>query len=278
ATIDLPPGEYRGIAASGDGTQIFVSQSSERKILKFTGDPSAGYAADPTFDLTLDPSDVGTNDLGTFRPTFLGLGFMDDPGLLFAATDSIFAPGSSEGAYPYGRIYVIDATSGASLDTIDVAQWNFDHAGVFDSGSSDGRWGGFTSTYDVDIEPSENAVYSQTYYGWQVEKWVFDGDLGTIVSVEQIVDTVPTTFDLKQNYPNPFNPSTTIEFDLRQTGHVTLSIYNLLGQKVATLVDEQLTPGSYKTTFDASRLTSGVYFYTLKAGSFRATKKMVLTK
>ena len=255
-----------------------MSQSSERKILRFSGGPASGYASDNAFDLTLDTSDIGTNEGGTFTPTFLGLGYLDNPGILFAAVDTLFSLGEADGGYTYGRIYVIDGATGANVDTIDVAQWNFDHAGDYSTGSSNGLWSGFTSTYDVEVESTEGALYSQSYYGWQVEKWVFDGDLSTVVSVEQIADLLPESFQLKQNYPNPFNPSTTIEFDLLNNGHVTLSVYNVLGRRVATLIDERLTTGAYKTNFDASPFPNGVYYYTLETGSFKSTKKMILLK
>lgn len=277
ATIDLPPGQYRGITASADGSQVFVSQSSERKLLKFTGSPSSGYTPDASFDLTLSPADDGGPDVGT--STFLGLAYLDEPGVVFAAIDT-FRLTYSDFDDAYGRIYVIDGATGANVDTIDIAQWNFDHTGGdYSTGSSAGLYSGFASVYDIDVSPTEdNILYSQSYFGWSVEKWVFDGDLSTIVSVERIAEVIPEHFNLKQNYPNPFNPSTTIEFDVQRAEHITLSIYNLLGQRVATLVNERLNPGSYKATFDASGFTSGVLFYSLEAGNFKATKRMILTK
>ncbi|HEX9652462.1 MAG TPA: T9SS type A sorting domain-containing protein, partial [bacterium] len=164
----------------------------------------------------------------------------------------------------------------------DVAEWNFAHAGSYSSrgsGPGIGLWSGYTSTYDADVNSEEpNIIYSQSYYSWTIEKWVFDGDLGTLVSVERIAENTPEHFTLKQNYPNPFNPSTTIEFEIQRTEHVELSIYSVLGQRVATLVNERLSPGSYKATFDASGLTSGIFFYRLEAGSFKEVKKMILTK
>jgi hypothetical protein len=89
---------------------------------------------------------------------------------------------------------------------------------------------------------------------------------------------VPITFSLGQNYPNPFNPSTTITFTAPKTGHVTLKVFNTLGQVVATLVDGEYTAGTHEVRFDASVLSSGVYFYTLKSNDFSATKKMMLVK
>ncbi len=88
----------------------------------------------------------------------------------------------------------------------------------------------------------------------------------------------PVSYSLSQNYPNPFNPSTKINFSVQTTGLVTLKIYNILGQEVKTLVNYELKPGSYSAVFDASRLSSGVYFYTIHAGDFVQSKKMMLLK
>ncbi|MBI4534947.1 MAG: T9SS type A sorting domain-containing protein, partial [Ignavibacteriae bacterium] len=90
--------------------------------------------------------------------------------------------------------------------------------------------------------------------------------------------SIPTEFALFQNYPNPFNPSTTIEFWLPKESNTTLEIYNLLGQKIATLVNEVRAPGTYKERFDASGLASGVYLYRLRAGEFVQTRKLLLLR
>ncbi|MCX7762321.1 MAG: DUF4623 domain-containing protein [Candidatus Kryptonium sp.] len=91
-------------------------------------------------------------------------------------------------------------------------------------------------------------------------------------------DEVPLTYALYQNYPNPFNPITTIKYSIPRTEKVTLKIYNILGQEVATLIDEEQKAGVYEFKFDASNLASGVYFYRLTAGSFVDVKKMMLVK
>jgi hypothetical protein len=95
--------------------------------------------------------------------------------------------------------------------------------------------------------------------------------------------TVPLDWSLSQNYPNPFNPSTTIRFSLPSSGYVTLDVYNILGQKVRTLVDENLTAGYKQIFWDGTNqqgqpVSSGIYFYRLKTDSFSETKKMVLMK
>lgn len=85
-------------------------------------------------------------------------------------------------------------------------------------------------------------------------------------------------FALSQNYPNPFNPTTYISFSIPEANHVMLKVYNILGQEVATLVNKEMAAGPYKVNFDASQLASGVYIYTISAGDFSASKKMMLLK
>jgi len=90
--------------------------------------------------------------------------------------------------------------------------------------------------------------------------------------------TQPDQFSLQQNYPNPFNPVTTIQFSILQRNNVTLKVYDVLGNEVATLVNEERDRGVYSVDFDASRLASGLYLYRIQAGSFVETKKMILIK
>ena len=98
--------------------------------------------------------------------------------------------------------------------------------------------------------------------------------------VTSIEDTklVPTEFSLEQNYPNPFNPSTRIQYQVSSISQVTLKVYDVLGNEVATLVNEEKPAGNYEVEFDATGLSSGIYLYRLNAGSFSKIKKMVLTK
>ena len=92
------------------------------------------------------------------------------------------------------------------------------------------------------------------------------------------IDNLPNSYSLSQNYPNPFNPTTNINFTLQKASNVTLAVYNVLGQKVATLVNTFMHQGSYTFQFDASKLASGVYFYRIDAGNFTSSKKMILMK
>jgi photosystem II stability/assembly factor-like uncharacterized protein len=116
--------------------------------------------------------------------------------------------------------------------------------------------------------------------------YVFIGTAGTGVwvykysTITGIIEekNIPEQFSLIQNYPNPFNPSTSIKFSLPNAGRVQLKIYNLLGKEVSELINEEKPAGNYEIKFDGSKLPSGVYFYTISAGNFRQTKKMILAK
>ena len=109
---------------------------------------------------------------------------------------------------------------------------------------------------------------------------IIDGDtLGTLVNVEkEIITTKPSDFALSQNYPNPFNPSTTIKYQIPNDGMVSLRIYDVTGQEVKTLVNQAQSRGRYEVNFDASNLSSGVYFYRIQSGSFTKSMKMIILK
>ena len=126
----------------------------------------------------------------------------------------------------------------------------------------------------------------------------FDGKITTIFTGNNFVDitnlsnhsttgvkddgnseSIPQDFNLSQNYPNPFNPNTTIEFEIKEDAKVKLTVYNILGEEVAELVNGDINMGTHKVDFNAANLASGVYVYRLEAGSkFAETKKMVLMK
>ncbi|MBE0572647.1 MAG: M28 family peptidase [Ignavibacteriaceae bacterium] len=116
----------------------------------------------------------------------------------------------------------------------------------------------------------------------QADGWYVD-DINIVAFEFVPTGTDPITevvkdYSLEQNYPNPFNPTTEIEFLISEAGQTTLKVFDVLGNEVSILVNEQKAAGKYKLTFDASGLPSGVYFYTLQSGSFVSTKKMILLK
>ena len=106
--------------------------------------------------------------------------------------------------------------------------------------------------------------------------WILKTVNSIVVGVDD--EVVLNEYSLEQNYPNPFNPNTTISFNLAKSGLTTLKIYDAIGNQITILVDGNLEAGWHKIDFDASKLTSGIYFYTLNSGSFTETKKMTLLK
>lgn len=100
----------------------------------------------------------------------------------------------------------------------------------------------------------------------------------TAVKEPTDANVIPSEFKIDQNYPNPFNPSTNIRYQLPSNSFVTIKVYDILGKEVATLVRGNESAGTHNVNFDASKLTSGVYIYTLNAGSFVQSKKMMLLK
>ncbi|MFW6347114.1 MAG: T9SS type A sorting domain-containing protein, partial [Cyclonatronaceae bacterium] len=102
--------------------------------------------------------------------------------------------------------------------------------------------------------------------------------LGTPVNIDDEPLNLPTQVQLRQNYPNPFNPSTTITFGLPETGEVRLEVFNINGQRVASLINGRMSSGYHNVRFDAANLASGVYLYRLEAAGQVRTEKMTLIK
>jgi hypothetical protein len=133
----------------------------------------------------------------------------------------------------------------------------------------------------VDFTYSNGAlVSSDGYHMGDLYHWYPDEYAQWLLTDVKEVETdyIPNEFALEQNYPNPFNPTTNILFSIPQSGLVTLKVYNVLGQEIANLVNQELKAGVHKVDFDASNLTSGVYFYTMESGDFVQTQKMLLLK
>ncbi len=148
------------------------------------------------------------------------------------------------------------------------------------------NWGLPSNGGSNDNEASTGVLHSMTLTkdilsALAVDEWanMSPTDLDSIVTdVEELPLPVPTIYSLEQNYPNPFNPTTNIRFAVPVADKVTLKVYDVLGQEVATLLSEFKNAGTYKVTFDASQLSSGLYVYTVTTGKFVASKKMMLIK
>ena len=104
-----------------------------------------------------------------------------------------------------------------------------------------------------------------------------DAEVEAITSLIGL-DRIPITYDLKQNFPNPFNPTTIIKYELPHANHVELRIFNLLGQKISTLVSEVQRAGQYQVEWNATGFAGGIYYYHIVAGDFQDVKKMILLR
>jgi hypothetical protein len=131
----------------------------------------------------------------------------------------------------------------------------------------------------VDSLPHGPAIFSSPIIGWSagLNDSVYKWDSGLLTSVKEI-NFIAESYNLEQNYPNPFNPSTTINFSVPSSEFVTLKVFDVIGNELATLVNEEKSTGSYEVKFDAKGLSSGIYFYKLTAGNFIETKKMILIR
>jgi hypothetical protein len=150
-----------------------------------------------------------------------------------------------------------------------------------------------TTVFEVTACTLANPLSAETDYYWQLRAENIGGastystarlfTTGTVLGVADIAE-IPKEFNLLQNYPNPFNPSTTISFDVPKAAHVNVVIYDVLGRVVTTLVDEMKSANRYRVVWDASHVSTGVYFYRMTAksvdgtGDFAAVKKLVLMK
>jgi hypothetical protein len=124
--------------------------------------------------------------------------------------------------------------------------------------------------------------YPEQKADWEAQKdneWAaINAMLDGVNAIEKLPGKVPSEYVLNQNYPNPFNPTTTIEYSVPTSGHVSLKVFNTVGQEVYTLYNDFQRAGSYKATFDGTELASGVYVYQLHSNNVTLTKKFILLK
>jgi hypothetical protein len=146
-------------------------------------------------------------------------------------------------------------------------------------GDNSGGKGGFGNNNVQNINDADTIATIASDFGDVNPQYFRYWNYNTHTTGVQKIEGVPLTYGLDQNYPNPFNPSTTINYSIPVSGRVTMRIFNVLGQVIATLVNGDMqNAGKYQVTFDASRYSSGVYFYRIEAGTFSAVKKMMLLK
>jgi hypothetical protein len=167
----------------------------------------------------------------------------------------------------YGKSYTIDVSN-------DTLNWTT----IYSTSSSDGGTDDIAGISGSGRYVRMHGLVRGTAWGFSLYEFEVYG-IPTVTGIEDVnLKQAPRSFTLSQNYPNPFNPTTTIDFALPKAAYVKLSVFNVLGQKVAALVNAHMNAGQQSVVFDASKLSSGVYFYKLEAGDFRSIKKMMLLK
>jgi len=217
------------------------------------------------------PTLVGPAPMGNWR----GMAFDPITGTIWASTsdDSIYVIDPNTGTP------TLIGTTGLGVGTPDI---HFDEMGNLYGATGGGR-GGPNNFISIDKTTGAGTIIGSIGFTSVSGLSFFD----KLVSVEDDeTANVPRVHDLLQNYPNPFNPSTIINYQIPNPGYVTLIVYDVLGNEIAILVDEEKSEGSYEFKFNAIRLPSGIYFYRLQAGdpstgsgqSFVETKKMVLLR
>lgn len=203
----------------------------------------------------------------------------------------------NNGKIQYFPAICVDSTGAIDILYYDDRNTTSDSTDVFMSRSTNGgdTWFDFEVS-DKTFKPAQITSFRQgdfiglvsarnklfptwmaNYITGKYQIWMTILDLDAI-GIQKINTEVPKDFALKQNYPNPFNPSTNIEFSVPKQGLVKLTIYNAEGKEIAVPVNGELAPGTYRTSFDGTNLSSDLYFYRIEAGSFSVTKKMILLK
>lgn len=146
--------------------------------------------------------------------------------------------------------------------------------GIFSSGGITHQ----SSSYILSGTVGETVTGKITGSAYQHNSGFWNVYSQSVLSDVEEDETIPSTFKIEQNYPNPFNPSTIIRFSVPENSNVTLIVYDILGNEVTTLLNEDKDAGWYNIRFDASGLASGVYIYKITAGTFTSTKKMLMLK
>ena len=260
--------QIMSLAASGSnlfaGTAWGVFSSTDNGSNWTWADSGLTTTAIYVYALAIYPNDAGGTNLfagtgshGVFLSTNNGTSWMSvDSGLTSIDIFSFAVNGTN--------LFVGTSLSGVFHLTNNGTTWTSDSAGM-------------SSIYGY--SDANALIVSGTYLFAGNDRGVWRRPLAEMITgVKEEQNNLPSNFSLKQNYPNPFNPTTIIKYSLPRSNMVTMKVYDILGNEVASLVNEEKPAGSYSVNFNASKLSSGVYFYRMKAGSFVETKKLILMK
>ena len=226
-----------------------------------------------------EPSDVSTSDVGD-----LGNGDLSaEPweGVLISYANITVTDENADGnagndegsggSRNFGEMLVAD--NGGVSTRVELQDGNNDYNNDWDASLDDSQF----RIHTGNTFSSLTGILNYSFGNYKLIPRTNEDFVGWVTDVAD-ESVTPLKFGLRQNYPNPFNPSTTIEFTLPQNNFVTLKVYNVLGKEVAQLLNKNISAGVHQVQFDASSLTSGIYFYRISAGQYVSVKKMILLK
>jgi hypothetical protein len=167
--------------------------------------------------------------------------------------------------------------TGLYAGTMIVAGPSYSYYGVMRKTTNGGiNWSGVYLNWNSGLE---SVKFTNSLTGFATGAGaIYKTTNGGLTFINNSENSIPVAYSLSQNYPNPFNPETKIKFTVSRSGNTKVFVYDVKGRVIQTLVNEQLQPGTYETTFDGSQLSSGVYYYKLISDNYIYTKKMVLLK
>ncbi len=177
-----------------------------------------------------------------------------------------------------GNAYVTGRSYRDGVNIMDLITLKYGSSGALDWSKIYQGTSAFDETNNINLDPQGNLIITGNLMGPTTELDMVIFKYATTIGIQPISGEVPSAFALSQNYPNPFNPVTNIKFSIPKSASVMLTVFDVSGRQVAELVNEQLSAGSYNFDFNASHLSSGVYFYKLVSNEFTDVKKMILVK
>jgi hypothetical protein len=250
-----------------------ITLGSNAVLTEMSGNTVKGSTGKITITTELNaPSSINVGGLGATITSSVNLGS--------TTVERYHYIPSGGGAQGISRVYNIVPTNNAGLSA--TLKLNYDESelngidetklGIYRSMTgNDNSWNQLGGT----VNTSQNSV---EYSGLNQLNYFTLGDVDSPLPVEEENESLPQSFSLSQNFPNPFNPSTVIKYQVPENSFITIRVYDVLGKEVAILVDQEQAAGYYSILFDASKLSSGIYYYTMKSGIFNSTNKMLLIK
>ncbi len=268
-TSAVLPNSERVIYTGTDDAKVSVTTNSGLNWTDVTGILPQRYVTDVLADkrnpaiayVTLSGFNIDQKNTHIYRTTNYGVNWTNiSSNLLNVPANSIIID------YNYDSVLYVGCDAGVYYTTNLGGSWQLLGTGLPNS-----------PVYDINYHQPTKTLVAATH-----GRSMYKIDVTGIIGIEPISNTIPDKFSLSQNYPNPFNPATTIRFSIPPYkgggGDVSLKVYDILGSEVATLVNQQLNPGTYEVEWDASEFSSGIYFYSLTTEGFNQTKRMILIK